>query len=315
MDVLGNLVCNLRRLRTQENNTKRRKQMERKTTKHAIGNVYYFLNEYLQEHKGENLKVSGIEFSNLGAQGREPLFDVSRSQKGTIMAYWKDDSKKCIVITTPEPGFEVKAQQNMEYFFYNSEYSSFLISHLDVTHLDVSNVTNFANCFSEFGSAFGKSSKSKIVGLETWDVSKGEIFNHMFYGAFPVNDAVELNLSAWRFGQQAKIWFWSMFGCFAQKAKTVILDTTGWNTTNVNNFDSMFFKFAPSAEIVEIKGIENWRLGTGRICLRDTFKDFAKTSSSRLDLSEWARECTEAPDMEGFTVGTFFRIKEPAWAN
>ena len=289
--------------------------MEKKTTKHTVGNVYRFLNEYLLEHKGENLTVSGIEFSNLGARGREPLFDVSYDQKGTIMAYWKDNSKNCIVISAPEPGLEVKAQQNMEYFFYNLEYSSFLISRLDVTHLDVSNVTNFARCFSEFGSTDGKSGKSKIIGLETWDVSKGENFNHMFYGAFPGNDTVKLNLSAWRFGSQAKIWFWSMFGCFAKKAKTVILDTAGWNTTNVNIFESMFFKFAPSAEIVEIKGIEDWRLGNGRICLRYTFKDFAETSSSRLDLSEWTRECTEVPDMEEFAAGTFFKIKEPAWKN
>ena len=227
--------------------------MKKKTTKHTIGNVYRFLNEYLSEHKGENLTVSGIEFSNSGAQGREPLFDVSYDQKGAIMAYWKDDSKSCVEISAPEPGLEVKAQQNMEYFFYNLEYSSFLISRLDVTHLDVSNVTNFAHCFSEFGSTDGKSGKSKIIGLETWDVSKGENFNHMFYGAFPGNDTVKLNLSAWRFGSQAKIWFWSMFGCFAKKAKAVILDTTGCNTTNVNIFESMYLSLHHPQKLLKLK--------------------------------------------------------------
>ena len=90
---------------------------KKKVTKHAVGDVYFFLDEFLSKHKKENFKITGLEFSNLGAQGRRPLFDASRSQKGTIMAYWKDDSKSCVEISAPEPGYEVKAPKSLCSFF------------------------------------------------------------------------------------------------------------------------------------------------------------------------------------------------------
>ena len=290
---------------------------KKKVTKHAVGDVYFFLDEFLSEHKKENFKITGLEFSNLGAQGRRPLFDASRSQKGTIMAYWKDDSKSCVEISAPEPGYEVKAPKSLCSFFHGEAGRHFKITHLDVTHLDVSNTTDFGYCFKKFG--FGEKNKettsSKIIGLEAWNVSSGKIFDFMFEQAFPFNESINLNLSSWRFSEKEEISFYYMFHCFGQQTSKVILDVSGWNTTNVCLFSEIFQSFAPHAKIVELKGIEDWRLGTNLASLDHAFDDFAKASSCRLDLSGWSAGCTQKPSMDEFATGTFFRIKEPEWPN
>ena len=292
------------------------KKQKKKVTKHVIGDVYCLVDDFLSKHKKENFKITGLEFSNSGAQGRKPLFDATYSKKGTIMAYWKDELQNCIVITAPEPGYEIKAPKCLWHFFDVEKNRYFHPTHLDVSHLDVSNTTNFSFCFRHFGFGFGKKSKdvitSKIVGLETWDVSNGEDFGNMFDEAFPQNKNISLNLSSWRFNQKAKITFWGMFQRFGGQANKVILDVSGWNTTNVYNFDQMFKQFAPRAKMVELKGIENWRLGdTGSISLSYVFDDFAKASTCRLDLSGWSVGCTQKPRMENFSRGGFFKIKEP----
>ena len=286
--------------------------MKKKMTKHVVGDVGRYLRQYIDTHKEEKLEVSGVEFSNLGAQGREPLFDVSYDQKGTIMAYWKDENKNCIVISTPEPGLEIKAPKSLCNYF-----RGWRLSYLDVSHLDVSYTTDFYKCFRNFGSASvkGESKPSEIIGLETWDVSSGENFSFMFEHCFFSNKTINLNLSSWQFSQEAMISFWGMFKEFGAQANKVILDVSGWNTENVDDFDQMFEEFAPHAKTVELKGIENWHLGTGLISLVHMFNNFAQKSKCHLDLSEWAKGCTEKPDMEGFAERTFFRIKEPEWAD
>lgn len=269
-------------------------EKRKRTTKHVLGDVYQRLDSNLSEHIEENLVVTSLEFSNSGAQGREPLFDASRCQKGTIMAYWKDENKDCIVISAPEPGYEILAPKKMRYFFAGKYSRYFKIAHLDVTHLNVSDTTDFAGCFEKFG--FGENNKetntSKIVGLETWDISNGKHFEEMFEWAFPQNENISLDLSSWRFNPKIRINFWRTFKGFAQQADKVILDVSNWNTTNVYFFDQMFENFAPHAKIVKVKGIEDWRLGTGSISLDHAFDNFAKASSCRLNLSKWSKNCT-----------------------
>lgn len=290
---------------------------ERKVTTSAVGDAYCLIDEFLSKCQKENLRVTGLEFSNLGAQGREPLFDVSYSKTGDIMAYWKDKNRNCIVISAPEPGYEIMAPKVLRHFFDEGKNNYFHPTHLDVTHLDVAKTTDFAYCFRLFGFDFGRKTResetSKIMGLETWNVSSGKDFGCMFDQAFPQNQSISLNLSSWRFNQETRISFWSMFHRFGQRASKVMLNVSNWNTMNVYLFDQMFENFAPHAKIVEVKGIEDWRLGTGEIHLDYAFDDFAKASDCRLDLSRWLKNCTKKPTMIGFAKGTFFRVKEPNW--
>ena len=286
--------------------------MKKNVTKHVLGDVYLFLDSYLSEHIEENLVVTGLEFSNLGAQGRTPLFDASYTETGDIMAYWKDSHRNCIVITAPQPGYEIKSPRRMCSFFHGE-----VCHYFKITHLDVSNTTDFSCCFKRFG--FGEKNEetpsSGIIGLETWDVSKGENFAFMFDSAFPANKSISLDLSSWRFNLNKGIRFWNMFQGFGLQANKVILDVSGWNTTNVYDFDQMFKQFAPHAKTVELRGIEDWCLGTGSISLDYTFDGFAKESSCCLDLSKWSIGRAQKPRMENFSNGVFFRIKEPTWEN
>lgn len=285
---------------------------KKKVTKHVVGDVYCLLNNYLKKHKEENFKITGLEFSNLGAQGREPLFDASRCQKGTIMAYWKDECKNCIVISAPEPGYDIKAPKCLSNYFCDWK-----LNRLDVSHLDVSRTTDFYKCFSNFGSVSTEDGckSSEIIGLETWDVSNGENFAFMFKHCLSSNKTINLNLSSWQFNQKITISFWGMFKEFGAQANEIILDVNGWNVTKVNDFNRIFDEFASHAKTVKLKGVENWRLGTGTITMKYAFNNFAKESGYCLDLSELSKECTTKPDMEGFAKGAFFRIKEPKWAD
>ena len=88
-----------------------------RVTANMVGDVYCLIDKFLSKYQKENFKVTGLEFSNLGAQGRIPLFDATYSKKGTIMAYWKDELQNCIVITAPEPGYEIKAPKCLRHFF------------------------------------------------------------------------------------------------------------------------------------------------------------------------------------------------------
>ena len=284
--------------------------MKKKVTKHVVGDVGHYLRQYIDTHKEEKLEVSGVEFSNLGAQGREPLFDVSRCQKGTIMAYWKDECKNCIVISAPEPGFEIKAPKSLCNYF-----RGWRLSYLDVSHLDVSHTTDFSQCFRQFGSlSVGDDGvSSKIIGLEAWDVSEGSDFSFMFDYFLLSNKAINLNLSSWQFNQKTRISFRGMFYNFAPNANEVVLNVSGWDMHGAKNLSTMFKLFAPQAKNVKIYGIEDWRLGNGYIQMRQAFEDFALKSGYHLDLSDWAKKCNLKPEMDEFSKGTFFRVKKPVW--
>ena len=149
--------------------------MEKKTTKDAIRSTYEIFSSVKWEYKRLNekkCKIRGLFFSNEGAKGRTPLFDVSKSQTGGIMAYWENESKGWVCISAPEPGYEIKAPIDMSGMFAGFDD----LIYLDVTHLDVSQTWYFTSCFEGFGRQKG----SEIIGLNTWDISSGMDFKKMF---------------------------------------------------------------------------------------------------------------------------------------
>lgn len=291
-----------------KNYVNEKNKKKKKVTKHVVCNVHHRLLRYISDHNKEKFEIKGVEFSNSGAQGREPLFDASHNGKGTIMAYWKDNSKNCIVISAPEPGYEVKAPKSLYRYFWNWD-----IRYLDVSHLDVSNTTDFDYCFAKFGGDSIGGLPSGIIGLETWDVRKGKDFTGMFEKCLASNKTIHLDLSSWRFGAEERVCLCAMFQHFGFRAKEVVLDVSGWNTECVYDFVRIFSHFAPCAKAVELKGVEDWRLGTGVISLDYAFDSFAEDSECCLDLSQWGKEYVQRPTMDGFAANTFFRIKEPIW--
>lgn len=230
----------------------------KRVTEDSLGPLYNMLDDYILKKGNEIPPVTGIIFSNRGADGRKPLFDATENKTKEIMAYWYDEEKHIIEITAKESGYEIRSPESMNYFFYNRPYENFLISYLDVSHLDVSNVSDFSCCFRDFGYVIpgdvGKGVKSEIIGLETWDVINGEDFSFMFSDAFNKNDTVELNLSTWHFNSQKPIKFMGTFENFGWKVNKVSLDITGWPVATQNNYCDTFSGFAQHAETVQVKG-------------------------------------------------------------
>lgn len=228
----------------------------KRVTESSLGPLYNMLDDYILKKGNEIPPVTGIIFSNRGADGRKPLFDATKNKTKEIMAYWYDEKNGIIEITAKESGYEIRSPESMNYFFYNRPYENFLISYLDVSHLDVSDVSDFSCCFRDFGYIVPGDAengvKSEIVGLETWDVVNGEDFSFMFSDAFNKNDTVELNLSAWRFNSQKPIKFIGTFENLGWKVNKVSLDITGWPVATKNNYCDIFSGFAPHAETVQI---------------------------------------------------------------
>lgn len=228
----------------------------RKITEDSLGPLYNMLDDYILKKWNEIPPVTGIIFSNKGADGRKPLFDATKNKTKEIMAYWYDEKNGILEITAKKPGYEIRGPKSIEEFFYNRPYENFLISYLDVSHLNVSDVSNFSGCFRDFGyivpGDVGKGVKSEIIGLETWDVVNGENFSFMFSDAFNKNDTVELNLSTWHFNSRKPIKFIGTFENLGWKVNKVSLDITGWPVTTKNNYCDIFLGFAPHAKTVQI---------------------------------------------------------------
>ena len=286
---------------------------KKKLTEHTIKSVIDCISLYLSSCEGKGKEIAGIIFSNEGAKGREPLFDVSYSGTKDIFAYWEDQRRGIICISAERPGYEIRAPKNMSNFFESYYCQDFLITYLDVTHLDVSHSDDFRWCFNRFGdNDFQFGAPVQIIGLETWDVCNGRNFDGCFAHAFSNNIHINLDLSNWQFNNRGAIITMSfMFLEFAQNAKSVSLDVSNWNVENVADFFKAFADFGINSKNVQIKGIEDWRLKNANTNLSNAFKNFAPMSQCCLDLSKWTEGCEYDCDISGFSKGTFFRIKEP----
>lgn len=282
---------------------------KKKTTKHVVDNILDLVKIWQKKsYNGITYPlVEGIIFSNTGSKGREPLFDVSRNKTGDIFAYWKDKEKGILEISAPEPGLEIKAPKSMQTFFGETLMGKNL-TYLDVTHLDVSQSTDFSYCFLDFG----EGRKSRIKGLDAWDISRGVRFVGMFEYAFPNNSIVNLDLSAWEFCKTEEINMASMFYRFAVSAKNVELNLDGWQVFTVFKFGWMFSNFALTAENVVLNNLEQWQVGHVK-CFDYMFENFAPRSKYQLDLSAWSKVYDLTGSHRNFSTGTFFKIKEPTW--
>lgn len=208
--------------------------MKKKTTKHVIGDVYTKTWDW--KHKlalnGVVVSVLGIVFSNEGSKGRDPLFDISKSQTGDIFVYWKDEKNGILEISAPEPGYEIRAPKSMQAFFsvYPNKRKHIASSffYLDVSHLDVSETITFEDCFR----GFGATKNSEIIGLENWNIGNGSDIMEAFCDAFPYNDLVSLDLSSWKFSESKDVFPYGLFCGFAPTASKVELNLSFYSINN-----------------------------------------------------------------------------------
>lgn len=105
----------------------------KRITENSLGPLYKILDDYILKKGNKIPLVTGIIFSNRGADGRKPLFDATENKTKEIMAYWYDEKKGIIEITAKESGYEIRSPESMNYFFYNRPYENFLIYYLDVS--------------------------------------------------------------------------------------------------------------------------------------------------------------------------------------
>ena len=250
--------------------------METKATKDTIKPFWTELG-FLSFNKIHPVKQ--LIFSNEGAQGRKPLFKAGVGSINKINAYWKDEKNGVMEVSAIEPGYKLSAGTELISYF-NGNLLPETVEILDVTHLDVSHVRRFDACFKDFG----ETKNSKVIGLETWDVSSGIIFSRMFDG-------------------------------FCLYADEIVLDLSRWDVSNCQKASEMFSGFGYFSKHIELKGIENWNVEsmTEMIFM---FQKFGVHSDCKLDLSSWKPAIfnpLKSTAHTGFAANTFFKIKEPIW--
>lgn len=250
--------------------------MEVKITKDII-NPFWITSEF--QHFNRAHPVKQIIFSNEGAKRRKPLFKASFGSTNKINAYWKDEKSGILEVSAIESGFELNAGTELIAYFNDKMFPQ-TVEVLDVTHLDVSHVRRFDACFLNFG----KTRNSKVVGLETWNVSSGEIFSRMFDG-------------------------------FCIYADEIVLDFSGWDVSHGQKASEMFSGFGYFSKHIELKGIESWNVESMAEMIF-MFQKFGVHSDCKLDLSNWKPAIFDALGTTahtGFAANTFFKIKEPTW--
>lgn len=286
---------------------------KKKITKHVVGNVFSQLQKYLEKFSEcERPKIKGIVFSNNGAMKRTPILDVSLNNTKDIMAYWVDEREGILEISAVEPGYEIKAPKNMNRFF--SCLSSAILANdllfLDVSHINVSQTTTFDRCFL----GFGANKDSRLIGIETWDMSSAKNLEEMFCICFENSEAIALDLSSWKFNDNIYKRFWGMFEFFGKNAKEINLNLSSWNVGTSMSMACMFRYFALQATTVVLEGVEEWKVPNINCEYEQMFFNFAPLSGACLNLENWNQNEQIMGNHDNFAKHTFFRIKQPHWA-
>ena len=197
---------------------------------------------------------------------------------------------------------------NLRYSF--GYYSNVNNLTLDVTGIDVSNITDFSGTFYTVDAK----NDLKIVGLETWDVGKattfdsmfnftfsngtGEIsldlsswdvsnvssFNNMFRNGFRSGSKVDLNLKNWKLKNYATTN--NMFSYSFDRVEELNVDMSGWDLSGINYLGYVFASTASNAGDCSFN-LSNWKLSNHLSF--DYFINVLGSSarSVKLDVSGW----------------------------
>lgn len=83
----------------------------KKITEDSLGPLYNMLDDYILKKGNEIPPVTGIIFSNRGADGRKPLFDATENKTKEIMAYWHDEKTVLLRLLPKSLDMKFEAQK------------------------------------------------------------------------------------------------------------------------------------------------------------------------------------------------------------
>ena len=143
----------------------------------------------------------------------------------------------CLILTDLNiKSFDTSQVKDMSFMFAVCE--SF--STIDLSHFNTSNVTTMESMFNgNYGSSFRDYSRvhnnnfSKIIGLESWDVSKVKSMRQMFYYCEGLST---IDLNHWN--PVSLLYIDSMF----QRAGLTSIDITNFNSPNLKTMYQMFMQ-------------------------------------------------------------------------
>lgn len=178
---------------------------------------------------GQTVQISPTAIKELSFVTTQDEINVDRSwdasveQNGSVMA-WLDKNNLNKVFVGAKNG-KVIAPEDSSWLLSGIE----CVEIIDVTNLDVSNVTNMSKLFNTAGGVCENS--FTIKGLDTWDVSN-------------VTDMSEM--------------FWWVGGHV--KTNVDIGDLSNWDVSNVTNMADMFTRAGYQAATFNIGNLEHWNV-------------------------------------------------------
>lgn len=171
------------------------------------------------------------------------IANAIRTKSGTETQYKPSEMANAInsMPTKASPGYVL---------FYRYRGTS-----LDISWLDVSNITNMENMF-------GYCSNITTLDVSKWDTSKVTNMNSMFSSC---NKLITVDVSNWNTSNVTDMGY--MFsGC----GKLTTLDISNWDTGNVTRSDYMFYGCGESLEtpttvFVKDAAMQQWVLNTNYV--------------------------------------------------
>lgn len=165
---------------------------------------------------------------------------------------------------------------DMDSMFYVNK----LITTLDVSTWDTSNVTDLGSVFDE------DANLTNIRGIEDWDTSKVTDMGNLF----SVTSLIKLDLSHWNVHNVK-----DMENLFWGDSNLISINVSNWTTSNVVDMKGVF---SNTSELTSIIGIENW--DTSNVTtMKQMF--YGAASLQSLDLSRWNTH--NVTNMEGMFLG------------
>lgn len=209
----------------------------------------FIINELLKDGES-NEAIHGAVVKEYPALGFGSEYQFS----SYTQVMWADDRS---LIKRVYIGSNIKPKKTA-YWFYNCTN----IEYFDSTNLDVSDVTDMSGMFNRMGASV--KDVFRIIGLETWDVSKVRNISSMFtYTGYSAVDWSIGDISGWDTSSVVNMNN-TFFSCGNKASNWYVGDLGKWDVSNVTNFGGTFRQTGESSTYIDIGDISTWDVSKGR---------------------------------------------------